>query len=138
LALAAVKACQVSAGERGPEHAVTIDVAAARTVAGDWRLTNFRQCCVCRIGPGIAPDHRARISQRRAPHRTVERAHRHGVEAERDPRVLARVDRLTGLDIVVALAIAVGVENERRPALRLLLVAGLLERFSIEPADGAC
>jgi hypothetical protein len=37
--------------------------------------------------------------------------------------------------ILVTLAVAIGIENERRPALRFLLVAGLLEHLSIEPAD---
>src|SRR5207253_3975197 len=49
--------------------------------------------------------------------------------------VLRRVDRLVRLDICVAFAVAVGVENERRPALRSHLVAGLLEHLAIEPAE---
>ena len=38
------------------------------------------------------------------------------------------------LDIVVALAIAVGVEHERRPALRLRRIAGLVKHFGVDPA----
>ena len=38
------------------------------------------------------------------------------------------------LDVVVALAIAVGVEDEGRPALRLGCVAGLIEYLGIDPA----
>src|SRR5712671_1768631 len=52
-----------------------------------------------------------------------------------DALVFARIDRLVGLDIIVALAVAVGVKNERRPALGFLLIAGFFEHFAIEPAD---
>jgi len=39
--------------------------------------------------------------------------YRHRIKAGDDALVLARVDRLVGLDVVVALAVAVGVEDER-------------------------
>src|SRR5262249_52902169 len=38
---------------------------------------------------------------------------------------------------LAALAVAVGVENERGPALRLGLVAGFLEHACVDPAGGA-
>ena len=38
------------------------------------------------------------------------------------------------LDVVVALAVAVRVEDQRRPPLRLLLVAGLVEQLRVQPA----
>ena len=49
---------------------------------------------------------------------------------------LVGIDRLVRLDIaLVALAVAVGVEDDRRPALRRRLVAGLVEHLGVEPAD---
>src|SRR3954454_22232980 len=47
------------------------------------------------------------------------------------------------LGIGTALAVPTGVENERRPSLRLRLVAGLLELLHVQPAqnlgaDNAC
>src|SRR5438094_686316 len=77
----------------------------------------------------------ARVAQRSAPDRAVDRVDRDRIEAGHDALVLCRIDRLVRLDIIVALAVAVGVEDQRRPALRLLLVAGLLEDFAVEPAD---
>jgi hypothetical protein len=44
---------------------------------------------------------------------------------------------LIRLDILVPLAVAVGVKDERRPALRLHLVAGLLEHLAVQPAHDA-
>src|SRR5689334_25406702 len=49
--------------------------------------------------------------------------------------VFRRIDRLIGLRVLTALAIAVGVENERRPALGLLFVAGLVEQLCVQPPD---
>ena len=43
--------------------------------------------------------------------------------------------RLAGLGVLVALAVAVGVEHQRGPALRLLDVAGLVEHLGVDPAD---
>ena len=51
-----------------------------------------------------------------------------------DPVVLRRIDRLVGLRIRVPLSVAVGVEDERRPALRLLLVVRLVPDLRVEPA----
>ena len=59
------------------------------------------------------------------------------VHARLDSLVLGRVQRLVGLDIVVALAVAVGVEDKRRPALGCLLVASLVEPLRVDPADDA-
>jgi hypothetical protein len=89
-----------------------------------------------RIETRIDANHIAGVSQRGAPDRPVGRAHGDRIQTGDDALVLlCRVDRLVGLDIVVPFAIAVGVENEGRPALRFLLVAGLLEGLAIEPAD---
>src|SRR5262249_30648943 len=61
----------------------------------------------------------------------------HAVERGVDPLVLVRIERLVGLHIFVALTIAIGVENDRRPALRLHLVAGLFVHLRVEPAHNA-
>src|SRR5262249_58507342 len=44
------------------------------------------------------------------------------------------IGRSIWLDILVELAVAIGVEHERRPALRVGGVAGLLEDLGVEPA----
>src|SRR5207244_8990121 len=59
------------------------------------------------------------------------------VYGRRDPFVLRRLNRLIGLDILVSLAVAIGVKDERRPALGLHLVAGLLEQLPVQPANHA-
>ena len=59
------------------------------------------------------------------------------VIARHDPLVFRRIDGLIRLDIVVTFAVAVGIEDERRPTLRLLFVAGFVEHLRVEPAEGA-
>src|SRR5262249_54547742 len=72
-----------------------------------------------------------------APDRIVDRARLHTIERGVDPLVLVRIERLVGLYIVVALAVAVGVDDDRRPALRLPLAPGLLVHLRVEPAYDA-
>jgi hypothetical protein len=57
------------------------------------------------------------------------------VDVHREPLVFRRIDRLVRLHIFIPLAVAVSVEDERRPALRLHLVAGFLEHLPVQPAD---
>ena len=57
------------------------------------------------------------------------------IEAGNDALVLLQINRLVRLDPFVALAIAIGVENERGPALRLLNVTCLQEHTRLEPAQ---
>ena len=72
----------------------------------------------------------------RAPQRAVDRRPGDAVEAERDARVLAVVGRPARLAIAfVALAVAVGIDDQRGPALRLRGVAGLEIHLGVEPAD---
>src|SRR6185295_20352387 len=42
---------------------------------------------------------------------------------------------LVGLSVRVALAVAIGIENEGRPALRFFFVVGLIPHFDVQPAD---
>src|SRR5439155_10383206 len=65
--------------------------------------------------------------------RPVGRADGDAVETGDDALVLRRIDRLVGLDVVVALAVAVGVENERRPTLRRSGIASRQEFLRVEP-----
>ena len=65
---------------------------------------------------------------------SVDRTRRDAVERRVDALVLRRIDRLIGLDVRVALAVAVRVEHEHGPALRLLLVVGLVVDLRVEPA----
>ena len=52
----------------------------------------------------------------------------------RDARVLARLGRLARLGPFVDLAVAIGIEHPRRPALRLGGVAGLIPNLRVDPA----
>ena len=59
----------------------------------------------------------------------------HGIGTRaRDAHILAGLCRRAGFGVFVDRAIAIGVENERRPALRLDGIAGLIPDFGIDPA----
>src|SRR3954462_3875932 len=117
LAFAPVETADVAACERHPHHALAVDIAAARAEAGHRNVVDFRECGFGRVGAGREPYDRARAGAQRPPDRTVGRARHDSVEHLRDALVLGRIQRLVGLDIFVSLAVAVGVEDERRPAL---------------------
>ena len=137
LALAPVEAADMTACERHPHHALAVDIASARAEAWHRNVVDFRQCGFRRVGAGIEPHDRARAGAQRPPDRAVDRVRHHRVEHLGDALVLGRIQRLVGLDIFVALAVAVGVEDERRPALRLRRIAGLVEHLGVDPADHA-
>src|SRR5882724_3945390 len=137
LALAPVEAREMPAGKRRPHDAVPVDVHAARPVSWERRLENFRESSRRGIRARVEADDVPREAEHRAPHGAVVRVHADSVEGRHDPLVLGRIDRLVGLDVLVALAVAVGVEDERRPALGFLLVTGLVEHLAIQPADDA-
>src|SRR5438552_1890079 len=63
---------------------------------------------------------------RLAPYRIVHRARHDAVETGRQPGVA-----------FVTSAVAVGVDDDRRPALRFRRVAGLKEHLGVHPADHA-
>src|SRR5437879_4816028 len=102
----------MAARQRRPEDALAVDVAAARPVAGHWRFIDLGQGRVGRIWSRVYANHIAGVPERSAPDRPIDRVHRDRIEARDDALVLDRVDRLIGLDIIVALAVAVGVEDE--------------------------
>ena len=90
------------------------------------------------FAPGATRTMYPRYPSDGAPDGTVGRADGDGVDVDRDARVPARDRRSDpGSDVRVASAVAVGVEDERRPALRSHLVAGLLEHLAVQPSDRA-
>src|SRR5581483_13608 len=130
LALAAIEAGELAARQRGPDHALAVDVDAARTIGALRRLVDLGQRGLRRVRARQQPDDVARLVEAReadihrlAPDRIVDRARLHAVERRQHALVLGRIDRLVGLDPGVALAVAVGVDDQRRPALRRHLVA---------------
>ena len=127
----------MAAGQRHPDDALTVDVAAARAEARHRHIVDFGERRRRRVGAGIEPNDRAGIGAQRAPHRAVHRARHDRVEHLADAHVLARLERLAGLGVFAALAVAGSIDDERGPALRLRRVAGLQEFLGVEPADHA-
>src|SRR5216683_2439398 len=76
------------------------------------------------------------MAEVRSPDRTVRRRPGNPVHAERDARVFCRIDRLARLIVAfVPPAVAVGVDDQRRPGLRFGLIAGLPKHPRVDPAD---
>src|SRR5262249_62304362 len=94
LALAPVEAADVAARERHPCDALALDVAAARTEAGQRHVVDFRERGLRRVGAGIEAYDRAGARAQRAPDRAVDRVRHHRVEHLRDALVLGGIDRL--------------------------------------------
>src|SRR3954451_2535098 len=137
LALTAIEARQVPARQSGPVDAVQVHITTARSISWQRRLIYLCQCGVRRVGARDDPHDVTGIADRGAPHGTVGGTDCNGIRVDDYTLVLPRIDRLIGLDVIVASAVAVGVEDERCPALRLSLVTSLLERFAVEPTDDA-
>src|SRR6266513_1546059 len=135
LALAPVETREMSARERRPDDAFAIDVHAARRIAGERRLEHFRERRLRRIRSRIHANDETGVTEHRSPDGAVNRARGESVETGHDALVLLRIYRIVRPHVIVAPAVAVGVQNERGPALRLLLVAGLLEHPSVEPPE---
>src|SRR5258705_7708023 len=119
-ALAAVEGAEMTARQRHIGYAVAVDVVAARSEAWERRLVDFRQ-----PGLGIKTENVARIAKHRAPYRAVGRVHTDPVKGGSEPLILGGIDGLIRLHVFIDLAVAVGVDDDREPALRLVLVAGL-------------
>src|SRR5262245_17864468 len=144
LAFAPVEAGEMSTRQGGPKNAVSIDVSAARSVAVyrsfglvPWNFKNFCQGCRRWIVAGTHADDRAGEAEHGAPDGAVHRAKPDAVVTCDDPLVFCRIDRLVWLDVFVALAVAIGIEDERSPTLRLLLVARLVVHLGVDPAQDA-
>src|SRR5205085_1051275 len=112
LALAAIEARHVAAREHGPHHATAREVDAARAVALVGRQVDFGERRLARVRSGHQADDVARLIDPReadvhrlAPDRIVDRAWLNAIERRHHPLVLGRVERLVGLDILVAFAV---------------------------------
>src|ERR1700733_13656605 len=130
-ALAAIEAGEVSAGEHGPHHAVGIDVEPAGRESLDLRggsvprnFVVFGQSRMRGVGAGNQMNNPTGKAQNRSPDGPVLGADGHAVKPDIEALVLGGIDRLVRLDIRIALAVAIGVENDRRPSLRLFFVMG--------------
>ena len=117
LALASVEAGDVAARQRHPRHALAVDIEPAHSVSGRRNLVDFRQRGLLGIRSRLYADYPPGVADVRPPDGTVRRAVRDAVEAEPDPLVLGGIFRLVGLDVRVSPAVAVGVDDERCPAL---------------------
>src|SRR5207302_7091536 len=135
LAFPPVKATKMPARKRYPEHAVVIDVSAARSEARRWHFVDFTKRGLRGIRSRLNPNDLTGISHHGSPHRTVGGTDADGVYVYQNPFVLCGIDRLIGLYVCVTLAVAVRVEDEWRPALRFHFIACLLKHFPIEPTD---
>src|SRR4030095_11736573 len=131
--LAPVEAADVAARERHPQHSLAVDVAAARAEARHRDVEDLRQL---RVGIVAHDTAAGGAYPHSVPDRALGRIRHHGVGARAagDAHVLAGVHWLIGLDIFVAFAVAIGVENERRPALRLGRIARLAARLQSRSA----
>ena len=134
-ALATVEAGDVAARQRHPRHAKAVDVEATHAVSGRRDPVDFHERGLRRIRPELESQDVPRVADVRAPDGAIGRAVRDAVEPEPDPFVLRGIVRLIGLDVRVALAVAVGVDHQRRPALRFPRVTGRPEHLRVDPAD---
>src|ERR1051326_2393509 len=123
------------ARERRPDDALLVDIRAADAEARQRDVVNLGQRRFGRIRSRRDAHDGAGKGSHGTPDRAVRGARHDGIKTRDDALVLGRIDRLVRLDIGVALAVAVGVENHRRPALGLRRVAGLVEFLHVEPAD---
>ena len=117
-AFSPVEAGEMAARERCPDDSLFVDVGAADAEARQRNVVDFGERRLRGIRPGRDAHDCAWKSPHRAPDRAVGRTRHHGVETGNDSLVLGRIHRFVRLDVRVALAVAVGVENKRRPALR--------------------
>ncbi len=130
------KLAMMAAVERQPGDAVAVDIHAADTEAGQRDLVDLGQGRIGRVRPRRQAHDVARMGQARAPDRAIGRRPGDRVHAVGDACVLGRVDRLARLvPGRGALAVADGIDDQRRPALRFRRVAGLPEQLGVDPAD---
>src|SRR2546425_552150 len=108
------------------------------------RRTDFRERsrCLCqgrsvygRIRTQTHPHYPASTRRIRPPDGAVIRVDCDTVKAEVEAFVFAGIDRGIGLDVIVAFAVAVGVDDEWSPALRFSGVARLQEYAGVDPAQ---
>src|SRR5215470_3316846 len=142
LALAAIETREVAAGERRPNDTIARDIQSAWRESLNRRfrivprqLVHFSERGLGGIRSGSDSDDRTGETEDRSPNGAIGRTHSHAIERTRDPLVLRRIDRLIRLDVCVAFTVAVGIQNESRPSLRLLFIAGFIEHLHVQPTD---
>src|SRR4029077_19845815 len=133
LAQTAIEADEGAARLRAPRHTIGIDVTAAHPDARFGHCEELRQLCL------RVKTHEAGLATEDAdgvPDRAVLRI-RHdcvGAGTAGNACVLAGVGRLAGLDVVIPLALAVGVDNEGCPPDSFLRVVCFIPHFCVDPA----
>ena len=136
LALAAIEAGEVTAAQCDPGDAVAVDVHAADAVAAllGRHLEPLRERGLVRVRARREADDRAGNGVDRSPDRSIG-GRVDAVELVVNQLVLGRIDRILRADVRIALAVAVGVEDEARPPLRLLRVVRLVPHLRVQPAE---
>src|SRR5205823_3933121 len=140
LALAAVEARVLSAGEHRPNDALAIHIHSTGREALFRRLgvvpRHFVILSERRLGRMRSRNEmnqRTRHSENRSPHRTV-RGGRVAIIRYVDALILGWIRRLIRLGIRVALPVPVVIEDERAPTLGFLFVMSLVPNLGVEPA----
>ena len=133
LAFAPIEAREVAARERRPHNTIQIEIDAARAVSLIGRYVHFGQSRLRRVWTRHEAQDIARLVHAReadihrlAPDRIVNRTRLNTVKSGHHAFILRRIERLICFDVGIAFAVAVRINNERRPTLRLHFVAGLL------------
>src|SRR6266566_775201 len=134
-ALAAVEADEIAPHTCGPGDALAVEVHPANAEFGWRKLVGLGQSGHRRIRTQIHSDDPASTRRIRSPDAPVIGVDCNAVKAEVEAFIFAGIDRGIGLDVIVAFAVAVGVDDEWRPALRFSGVAGLQEYPGVDPAQ---
>src|SRR6266478_3314375 len=141
-AFAPVEVCQMPTGKHCPHNAIAIDVEPARRESVNrgiwivpWQFIYFCKSSCRRIRSWVQPDNGARKTQHSSPDRSIRWADGHAVESSIDPLVFGRINGLIWLHILIPLSVPVGIEDERRPTLRLLFIVGFVKHLRVQPAD---
>src|SRR5262249_1276257 len=116
LALAAIEARDVSARQRDPGSPLSIDVEPPHSISRRRNLVDFGERGLGGIRSELHANDPARVTDVRSPDGAIERAVGDAVEPQPDALVLGGIVRLVGLGVRVPLAVAVRVDDERRPA----------------------
>src|SRR5262249_52083882 len=124
---------EMAARLRAPRHTVGVNVAAADTRTWFRHVVYFRKLGLRIVAQeaGVTAEYADGI-----PDGAVLRIRHHciGAGTGDDALVFRRISRLIGIDEIVAFAVSVDVEHERRPTDGFFLVAGLFEDPCIDPA----
>src|SRR6185369_17761434 len=108
----------MAARQRHPVHAVAVDVTATRSEAGCGRLVYLGERRVRGIGPGHDAHNRSTVADHRSPDGAIGWTDGDRIGVDRNAGVLRRIGWFTGLDVCVAFPVAIGIDDEGRPALR--------------------